>query len=117
MTKKVLVTGGNGFLGLRIISQLLTKGYDVRTTLRSLEKQSLVLDTLAANNIANVNQLEFVQADLSRDEGWQEAMNGITDVMSVASPYSSVTPKIKMRRCDRQSTASPELSGLHKMQG
>ena len=55
MIKKVLVTGGNGFLGLRIISQLLAKGYDVRTTLRSLDKQSLVLDTLAANNIANLD--------------------------------------------------------------
>ncbi|AFS00956.1 NAD-dependent epimerase/dehydratase family protein [Lentilactobacillus buchneri] len=111
MTKKILVTGGNGFLGLRIISQLLTKGYDVRTTLRSLDKQSLVLDTLAANNIANVNQLDFVQADLSRDEGWQEAMNGITDVMSVASPVFFGNTK------DKNAAMRPAIDGITRIIG
>lgn len=111
MTKKVLVTGGNGFLGLRIISQLLAKGYDVRTTLRSLDKQSLVLDTLAANNIANVNQLEFVQADLSRDEGWQEAMNCITDVMSVASPVFFDNTK------DKNAAMRPAIDGITRIIG
>ncbi|MDS1014817.1 SDR family oxidoreductase [Lentilactobacillus buchneri] len=106
MIKKVLVTGGNGFLGLRIISQLLAKGYDVRTTLRSLDKQSLVLDTLAANNIANLDLLEFVRADLSKDDGWQEAMNGITDVMSVASPVFFGNTK------DKNAAMRPAIDGI-----
>lgn len=89
----------------------MTKGYDVRTTLRSLDKQSLVLDTLAANNIANVNQLEFVQADLSRDEGWQEAMNGITDVMSVASPVFFGNTK------DKNAAMRPAIDGITRIIG
>ena len=40
MNEQVLVTGGSGFLGMRIISELLKDGYEVRTTLRSLDKRN-----------------------------------------------------------------------------
>lgn len=43
----VLVTGGNGFLASHIIKQLLTAGYPVRATLRSLDKAAGVKQTLA----------------------------------------------------------------------
>ena len=36
--KKVLVTGGSSYIGKHCISQLLEKGYNVRTTLRDLKK-------------------------------------------------------------------------------
>ena len=36
MPATVLVTGGSGFLGMHTIIQLLERGYDVRTTVRSL---------------------------------------------------------------------------------
>ena len=40
MNDKVLVTGGTGFLGMRIISELLKDGYEVRTTVRKLDKNN-----------------------------------------------------------------------------
>ena len=45
MNEQVLVTGGSGFLGMRIISELLKDGYEVRTTLRSLDKKKQVIKT------------------------------------------------------------------------
>ncbi|BAP84701.1 NAD-dependent epimerase/dehydratase family protein [Paucilactobacillus hokkaidonensis JCM 18461] len=93
MKQTVLVTGGNGFLGLNIIAQLLTHGYAVRTTLRNLDKQTEVINTLKQNKITGLDQLNFVQADLSQDAGWNDAMQGITYVLSVASPVFMDIPR------------------------
>ncbi|MCU1361018.1 MAG: aldehyde reductase [Ilumatobacteraceae bacterium] len=38
MSETVLVTGGTGFIGQWCIVELLQRGYQVRTTLRSLDK-------------------------------------------------------------------------------
>lgn len=85
MTKPlVLVTGGNGFLALHLIKQLLTAGYSVRATLRSLDKVPVIQATLKGT--PNLSQLSFVTLELNQDTGWAEAMDGVTDVMSVAAP-------------------------------
>ena len=80
----VLVTGGNGFLASHIIKQLLTAGYPVRATLRSLDKAAGVKQTLAGT--PNLDRLTFVALDLTQDQGWAEAMRDVTYVMSVAAP-------------------------------
>ena len=36
--------------------------------------------------------LEFVEADLTSDEGWQRATDGCEYVLHMASPFPSVTP-------------------------
>lgn len=86
MTEKVLVTGGNGFLALHIIKGLLQQGFDVRTTLRTLSKKEEVLAALQQNHVPNLDHLSFAAADLTTDNNWDEAMHGITYVLSVASP-------------------------------
>jgi len=86
MTTQILVTGGDGFLALHIIQKLLQQGYAVRATLRSLAKAAGVRKTLMAAHTPHVDQLTFVQADLSRDTGWAAAMQNVTAVMSVAAP-------------------------------
>ena len=80
----VLVTGGNGFLASHIIKRLLTAGYPVRATLRSLDKATGVRQMLAGT--PNLDQLTFVALDLTQEQGWLEAMHDVTNVMSVAAP-------------------------------
>lgn len=86
MNQRILVTGGNGFLALHIIKQLLTQGDAVRATIRSLDKATGVRRALAAAHTPHLDRLSFAVADLTQDAGWAAAMDGITGVMSVAAP-------------------------------
>ncbi|WP_268912371.1 NAD-dependent epimerase/dehydratase family protein [Lentilactobacillus sp. SPB1-3] len=92
MTENILVTGANGFLGIHVIAELLTKGYNVRATLRDLAKSNEVIATLKNNQVPNITQLSFAKADLSADDGWSEAMSDIDRVISVASPVFMTIP-------------------------
>lgn len=87
MDTKVLVTGGSGFVALHCIQQLLQKGYQVRTTLRSLQKKQEVINALQTDKV------EFIATDLTTDANWNEAMAGCTYVLHVASPIHLALPK------------------------
>ncbi|OOG19294.1 aldehyde reductase [Sphingobacterium sp. CZ-UAM] len=89
----VLVTGGTGFLGVNIILELLTKGFTVRTTLRTLSRKNEILDALTAGGISTFDQLSFYEADLLSDNGWDEAAQGCDYVLHVASPFVAEQPK------------------------
>jgi dihydroflavonol-4-reductase len=94
--KLVLVTGGSGFIAVHCILQLLSAGYRVRATLRSLSRQDDVLSMLKEGGIDAGDRLTFTEADLSSDTHWPEAMNGCTYVLHVASP----TPKLNYKHED-----------------
>lgn len=85
MSKTVLVTGDTGFVGAHIILQLLQKGNNAKTTLRSISSKDKVIDTLKSNGIANYDNLAFVGLDLSKDDHWEVAMKGCDYLLSVAS--------------------------------
>lgn len=106
MTETVLVTGGTGFVGAHIILQLLQKDYNVKTTLRSISSTSKLMDTLKSNGITNFNKLAFVEADLSKDDHWDEAMKGCDYVLSVASPVFMTIPK------DEEAAMRPAVEGV-----
>ncbi len=78
MTERVLVTGGTGFIASWAIRQLLERGDQVRTTARTAAKA----DALRATHVG----LEVAVADLSSDEGWPLALDGVQGVLHVASP-------------------------------
>lgn len=91
--KQVLVTGGNGFVGIHVILQLLQQGYRVKTTLRSLSKQQQVLDMLRNSGVHDFENLSFIEADLLNDTNWDEAVSDCTYVLHVASPIFLALPK------------------------
>ncbi|WP_138503052.1 SDR family oxidoreductase [Spirosoma lacussanchae] len=89
----VLVTGGTGFVGVHTILRLLQKGYTVKTTVRSLAKKEAIVQALNESGIVDLDQLSYVEADLTADEGWEDAARGCTYVLHVASPFPLVPPE------------------------
>ncbi|QMW03299.1 SDR family oxidoreductase [Spirosoma foliorum] len=89
----VLVTGGTGFVGIHCILQLLQKGYSVKTTLRSLKRKEDVMNMLQNGGITDFSLLSFIEADLTNDANWDEAVEGCEYVLHVASPIALSVPK------------------------
>ncbi|AKD53667.1 SDR family oxidoreductase [Spirosoma radiotolerans] len=84
--KTVLVTGGSGFIAVHCILQLLQAGYQVRTTLRSLNREAEVRAMLNEGGSKASQRLTFHEADLSADAPWDQVVNNCTYVLHVASP-------------------------------
>lgn len=85
----VLVTGGTGFIAQYCILALLSAGYRVRTTVRTLAREPEVRAHLRVGGAEPGERLSLVAADLSDDRGWAEAADGCTYVMHGASPTPS----------------------------
>lgn len=89
---QVLVTGGTGFLGTHVIAQLLGSGYRVRTTVRDLSRADELREALSRVGVPLENTLDLVVADLSEDDGWNDAVEGVRFVLHVASPFPPAMP-------------------------
>ena len=85
----VLVSGGSGYIAGFLIRQLVTEGWMVHTTVRSLAKEAAVRELLALDN----SRLKFFAADLNADAGWADAVFGCSHVAHVASPLPMGVPK------------------------
>lgn len=90
MAETVLVTGGAGFVASWCIVDLLNQGFAVRATMRDSARGGALRAAIGAK--APVDQLSFVAADLTRDDGWDEAMAGCAYVLHVASPLGVNNP-------------------------
>ncbi|MEU3854044.1 NAD-dependent epimerase/dehydratase family protein [Streptomyces sp. NPDC029554] len=88
MSETVLVTGGTGYIAGWCITELLKRGYDVRTTVRSAKREQVVTDAVASE-VDPAGRLTFATADLTADAGWEEAMHGVSYVLHVASPLGA----------------------------
>jgi len=88
---KVLVTGGNGFVGLHTVLHLLQGGYRVRATVRAEARENNMQNALSVHT--DTSRLEFARADLMNDDGWREAVSGCDSVIHTASPYIIVNPR------------------------
>lgn len=89
---KVLVTGATGFVASHLILALLDKGYEVRGTARSAEKAAR-LNKILSDYAGKPIEIEVVSADLNSDEGWAVAMQSVTYVQHVASPFPPTEPR------------------------
>ncbi|WP_426519015.1 NAD-dependent epimerase/dehydratase family protein [Diaminobutyricibacter sp. McL0618] len=86
----ILITGGSGYLGTRLIADVLASGVDVRTTVRSLERAEEVRAAVRRAGVDDAG-LSVVAASLTDDDGWDAALSGIADVYHVASPMIQST--------------------------
>jgi nucleoside-diphosphate-sugar epimerase len=99
----VVVTGISGFIARHCAVELLNAGYGVRGTVRSLKRSGEVRDSLARH--AAAERLEFAEADLESDAGWDAALRGCAHVLHVASPFPAVQPR------DEQDLIRPAVQG------
>jgi len=89
---RVLVTGGNGYLGTQVVAALLRQGQEVRATVRSANSEPEIREALRRGG-ADDGRLEVVTADLATDEGWARAVVGVDVVHHVASPIPPAQPE------------------------
>ena len=85
-----LVTGGSGYLGTRVIAELLRRGTAVRTTVRSLDSEPALREAVRRGGADDAG-LDVVVASLTDDAGWDAAASGVQGVYHVASPMTHVT--------------------------
>jgi dihydroflavonol-4-reductase len=100
---RVLVTGATGYLAGHCIAELLSSGYAVRATVRDLATANVAHLRSIAERTGAV--LEFAEADLARDAGWNQAVDGCDYVWHVASPFPGTTPQ------DENEVVRPAVDG------
>src|SRR5262249_49334703 len=86
MTDTALVTGGNGFVSLEIIQQLLASGRRVHTTVRDFRNEPKVRP-LKHLQTRFPERLQIFEANLLSPRSFEPAMHGCTVVFHVASPF------------------------------
>ncbi len=84
MSELITLTGITGFVGMRIAEQALNNGHRVRATVRKIEDSDKVRSFIGKE--ASTEHLDFVEADLLSDDGWEEATTGADYVIHTASP-------------------------------
>ena len=92
MSGTVLVTGGTGFVAGWAIVELLKRGYNVRTTVRSLGKEQQVRAKVSTE-VDPGDRLAFYAADLMGDAGWDAAVSDCEWVLHVAAPVGVDAPR------------------------
>jgi nucleoside-diphosphate-sugar epimerase len=99
----VLVTGGSGYLGTRVIAELLQTGVAVRATVRSRDIEPALREAVRRGGGADAG-LELVVASLTDDAGWAAAASGVDGVYHLASPMTHATE-------DRDVVVTPARDG------
>ena len=85
MTNKVLLTGISGWIAKHTAIELLNAGYEVLGTIRNKNLVDQTKQTLS--KYASTEKLSFVELDLLKDDGWNEAAKGCRYIFHVASPF------------------------------
>jgi len=95
MSRTILVTGATGYIAKHIVLRLLEQGDNVRGSVRSEKRAQELRATMGANlsDPARIKNLSTVLLDLTSDDGWADAMEGIDGVIHTASPFPLVLPK------------------------
>lgn len=95
-SQTVLLTGATGYIAKHIVVKLLNAGYHVVGSVRGLARGDEVITAVVPHltDAKNLDKrLRFIALDLSKDNGWETAMDGIDILMHTASPFPFTQPK------------------------
>lgn len=97
MTGLVLLTGASGFIAKHVAQRLLNAGWRVRATVRGDTRREEVRAALAPHVAASTldKGLEFVALDLTTDDGWATATEGVDALVHTASPFPLSDPDLE----------------------
>lgn len=87
---KVLVTGGNGYLGSHIVHYLLEDGFSVKVSVFDYADEKRYAHL---KSFKNDERLEIVEGKLTDKDNWQNIMAGCGAVIHCASPNPFKAPK------------------------
>jgi nucleoside-diphosphate-sugar epimerase len=86
----VLITGGSGHLGYRVLVDAIEAGYNVRAAVRAQDKAQKILNAPSIQKLAPGDRLQFVIVpDMLVDGAYNDAIQGAAYVIHVASPITS----------------------------
>lgn len=104
MADTILVTGASGFIGSHCVLDLLKHGYQVRGSVRNLDRVDALIE-MFKNQGAKTYRLEFVEASLTEPDCWNDAVRDCKGVFHIASPVPTVQPK------DPDEVIAPAIAG------
>ncbi|KAG8381963.1 hypothetical protein BUALT_Bualt05G0027200 [Buddleja alternifolia] len=87
LTEKLLVLGGNGFVGSHICKEALNRGLDVGSLSRS--GRSSIQESWA-------NNVTWHQGDLFSTDSWKDALKGVTSIISCVGGFGSNSQMYKI---------------------
>lgn len=110
MQDPVVLTGITGFIAKPVAAKLLNAGYTVRGTLRDPARADELRAALNPHltDPAALERLGFTTLDLTRDEGWDDAMAGAGALVHTASPFPATGPK------DEAELIGPAVEGTRR---
>ena len=85
MSDKVLLTGISGWIAKHTAIELLNLDFEVFGTVRNKILIEQTKNTIS--KYAPIDKLSFVELDLLKDDGWNEATKECKYVMHIASPF------------------------------
>ena len=103
MSGKVLLTGISGWIAKHTAIELLNSGYEVLGTVRNKDLIEQTKETIG--KYASTDKLSFVELDLVKDDGWNDAAKGCKYIFHIASPFP-----MKVSR-NRESLLPPAVDG------
>ena len=93
MPETVLLTGITGFVGLHCAAECLRNGYAIKGTLRDLSRRDEVFEILEKEVPGSASAITLCEADLLKDDNWNDIAEGCALALHIASPFETHPPK------------------------